>query len=96
MTTWRTRMGNVLPWPNQEAYEMGCSRDCRETHSLRWGACELAVPPPPRLNLSMWHTWIAEDGVMSGGHSSVTVEEAQAEIARYLQAMETYDEEETG
>lgn len=70
------------PWPNEAAYDLGCSRDCRNEHTREWGRCDLAQPPAPRLNLYTLETFTASDGNTSSRFRPVTIPEAEAEIAK--------------
>jgi hypothetical protein len=64
-------------------YERGCSRGCRNKHTLVWGWCDLAEEPKPRLNLHVFETFTASDGNASGKFRQVTTEEARAELAKF-------------
>jgi hypothetical protein len=76
------------PWPNQAAFDLGCSRDCRIEHSYQWGRCALAVAPPPKLNLHAFEIFTASDGHQSMRYRPVTAAEALAEIERFRTATE--------
>jgi len=64
-------------------YERGCSRGCRNKHTLVWGWCDLAEEPKPELNLHVFETFTASDGNTSGKFRQVTAEEARAELAKF-------------
>ena len=70
-------------WPNKEAFDIGCSRDCRIEHSYQWGRCDLAVPPRPKLNLYSFETFTASDGNESMKYREVTESEVLDMIERY-------------
>lgn len=64
-------------------HERGCSRSCRYEHKKVWGWCDLAEEPKAELNLHLAWQRTASDGNVSVGYRRATVEEAEAELAKF-------------
>jgi len=75
-------------WPNLDAFDLGCARDCRIEHTYQWGRCALAIAPPPKLNLYTFETFIASDGNESMKYREVTESEVLDMIERYRAAID--------
>lgn len=62
-------------------YDDGCSRDCREQHTYRWGYCALAAPPEPHVDILR----VRDD--MGDGHPGIATESLTVtELAERVEA----------
>jgi hypothetical protein len=69
--------------PQTDWYERGCCRGCRYEHTKVWGWRDLAEEPKPTLNLAIAETFTASDGNTSLRFRTPTIEEAEAELAKF-------------